>query len=427
MQFSGSPSQSDTNLDERHFCVSIAEWFRDKGVVWSGTPSELAAQLSSAGVIGEGEFLNVAQLVAELEANAEALHAMGLDVTVKSAPGRVRSVSLRMNGAAVRNEAEELESAPVESEHGIEVLPEPAEGEQVEERAGEESRGEAPSEINPVLEDVNIVAGDGASGETVVNETAAGSESAATDESATVHFMPQTERSVLPIGVAVLVGLVALGIVLGIAVDRNGAFASVARGMESRSGVAGPNGDQAEGSGKDNFFTQEMLEGGAAPAKQDPHSKVQNASSGGGSKRAVDAEIVRLTEEATRERLPASQYELGMRYVDGRGVPADKVSAYAWLVIALNNGETRSEAALQTLAPRLSAIETQKIRLTLGDWYVQGRGVPKDMVTAHKWYSLAEVAGSAEGTIRKKRLEAEMTSPEIEQAEEQTTAWLSRH
>jgi hypothetical protein len=37
------------------------------------------------------------------------------------------------------------------------------------------------------------------------------------------------------------------------------------------------------------------------------------------------------------------------------------------------------------------------------------------------------VAGSAEGTIRKKALEAEMSPEQIKDAEESTTAWLSRH
>jgi len=96
-------------------------------------------------------------------------------------------------------------------------------------------------------------------------------------------------------------------------------------------------------------------------------------------------------------------------------------------VIALNNGETRSEAALQSLSPHLSSLDVQKIRLTLGDWYAHGRGVEKDLVAAHKWFALAEVAGSAEATVRKKDLEDGMSSTQIQQAEENTTAWLSRH
>jgi hypothetical protein len=45
-----------------------------------------------------------------------------------------------------------------------------------------------------------------------------------------------------------------------------------------------------------------------------------------------------------------------------------------------------------------------KVRLVLDDWNARGFGAPSDYVVAHSWFTLAEVAGSAEAKVRKKQL-----------------------
>jgi hypothetical protein len=413
MQFSGLRKEFEVNSDMQHWCVDVARWFHRHGVVWSGTPSELAAELSSAGVVDEQlRALDANRLVAELEANAEGLQAAGVDVSVQRARERVRSISLRANGRETPIGREEEQPARVDGNRELYVVP-IVDAEHVEDVSATGNGAESTVSMLDMVTPIDH----GSVAETQKDEAAA------EDEVATVHFMPEEERSVLPIGIAVLIGLIALGIILGFAVAKKGAFASVAGRVE-----AAPTSAESDGgsSAAENLFTEELKESRSAPKEAVSATKALPKGRGG-EKSATAPEVKRLMQEAATGRDAASQYELGMRYAQGRGVAADKVAAYAWLVVALSNGETRSEATLQALSPRLSVLEVQKIRLTLGEWYAQGRGVAKDLVAAHKWYSLAEVAGSAEGTVRKKRIEPEMTEGQVRQSEEQTSSWLSRH
>jgi TPR repeat protein len=134
-----------------------------------------------------------------------------------------------------------------------------------------------------------------------------------------------------------------------------------------------------------------------------------------------------LIREATDKRLPASQYELGNRYAEGRGIATDKVAAYVWIVLARFNGDQRGAEQLKALAKQLSPSELQRVRLALGDSFARGKGVTRNDVLAHSWYSLAVLAGSAEARTRKHEIESKMTPEQIHDAETRTTAWLSRH
>src|SRR4051812_17555588 len=112
MPFSNARSQSDLNLDSPIRCASVSEWFHRRGVVtWSGTPSELAGELLSAGVIGDGHAspANPAEVVSALEGNAEALRQQGVDVWVQRSRDRVKTITLRSNGAAPAVVSEEAE------------------------------------------------------------------------------------------------------------------------------------------------------------------------------------------------------------------------------------------------------------------------------------------------------------------------------
>jgi hypothetical protein len=406
MQYSKVLSQSGVNFDTEQWCVTVADWFHGHGVVaWSGTPSELGGELLSAGVMGEGHSLDDSnELIAKLEANSDSLRELGVDVGVLRARDRVRSVSLRANGAKPATLTEEVRSNSC-CDEGDEL-----------------AHGSDCVELSESEAGVGEIASDPASRvmELGIPEWDTGNEFAA------LESVGENEGSALPMGVAALIALVALGLILGFAVSRNGTFASsaatqgISENANSRNSdaVAGKVIEQSETAAAQNTSAEKNLQVGVSTSR---------ASRNGSGKRAANAEVDKLVQQAIKSRTAVLQYELGMRYAAGRGVPSDKALAYAWLVIALNNGETRSEAALQSLSPRLSTLDVQKIRMTVGDWYAHGRGVEKDLVAAHKWFALAEVAGSAEATVRKKELEAAMSSTQIEQAEENTTAWLSRH
>ncbi len=71
-----------------------------------------------------------------------------------------------------------------------------------------------------------------------------------------------------------------------------------------------------------------------------------------GALRAADSDLGALRAKAESGNAIA-QYNLGMAYLDGQQVPKDIVEAYVWLTLAAENGSTGK--ALKTLAPTLSA------------------------------------------------------------------------
>src|SRR5207244_9382400 len=73
---------------------------------------------------------------------------------------------------------------------------------------------------------------------------------------------------------------------------------------------------------------------------------------------------------------PAAEYEIGVRYAEGRGVPANLELAVHWL----------DRAAKQGLAPAL---------YRLGSLYEKGQGVKKDLDRARQLYLVGANKGNA--------------------------------
>ena len=70
-----------------------------------------------------------------------------------------------------------------------------------------------------------------------------------------------------------------------------------------------------------------------------------------------------------------AQYNLGVMYSYGRGVPQDYGEAVKWLRLAAEQG-------------------LDVAQLNLGAMYLEGQGVPQDYVQAHTWFNLAGAGGN---------------------------------
>ena len=70
------------------------------------------------------------------------------------------------------------------------------------------------------------------------------------------------------------------------------------------------------------------------------------------------------------------QYNLGLMYDNGQGVPQDYKTAVKWYTLAAEQGVADAQFGL-------------------GNMYSKGRGVPQDAKTALKWYTLAAEQGIA--------------------------------
>jgi TPR repeat protein len=102
-----------------------------------------------------------------------------------------------------------------------------------------------------------------------------------------------------------------------------------------------------------------------------------------------------------------AQWKLGLGYMKGIGVPHDERTAVAWFKRAANQGEIRAQSALS-------------------DAYLSGRGIPKDYVRAYTWAAIS--AGLRENDDDLLRLiGSRMTAGEIEDAHRRISIWWERH
>jgi hypothetical protein len=94
-----------------------------------------------------------------------------------------------------------------------------------------------------------------------------------------------------------------------------------------------------------------------------------------------DEEAVRLFRLAADQGNANGQYRLGLMYVNGEGVPEDDEEAVRWWRLAADQGHVYGQFGL-------------------GVRYENGEGVPQDDAKAIHWYRLAAEQGYANGQYR---------------------------
>ena len=105
-----------------------------------------------------------------------------------------------------------------------------------------------------------------------------------------------------------------------------------------------------------------------------------------------------------------AQFNLGVWYNFGHGVPQDSAQAVAWIRKAADQGLVGAQ-------------------FNLGNAYRDGHGVPQDYVEAHKWINLA--ASRASAADQKRYAEARdslaklMTPAQLAEAQKLASAWLA--
>jgi hypothetical protein len=98
-----------------------------------------------------------------------------------------------------------------------------------------------------------------------------------------------------------------------------------------------------------------------------------------------------------------AQWKLALGYLKGIGVPRDERQAMVWLKRAANNGDTRAQRALSKM-------------------YLSGREVPRDYVRAYTWANIAaELEGNDKGQLQPIR--SRMTPIQIADAERRIAIW----
>ena len=135
-----------------------------------------------------------------------------------------------------------------------------------------------------------------------------------------------------------------------------------------------------------------------------------------------------------------AQYNLGLLYDNGQGVPKDYDQARQWYEKAAVQGHAEAQVNLGILHDygrsvpqdfkkalywyRLSAKQGNHLaQRRLGLMYERGDGVPKDYVQAYMWYSLAAGNGNAHAPGYRDDLTRQMTSAQIAEGKKRAREW----
>jgi TPR repeat protein len=106
----------------------------------------------------------------------------------------------------------------------------------------------------------------------------------------------------------------------------------------------------------------------------------------------TDAELIELLKQAAVRGNPTYQYDLGLRYLEGRGVAQDCREAIRWFRVTdgsvVDNDTTAAHDCSAVAAWHRQKAETGDLVsiLVLGDMYGKGQGIPRDDREAATWY-----------------------------------------
>jgi TPR repeat protein len=112
-------------------------------------------------------------------------------------------------------------------------------------------------------------------------------------------------------------------------------------------------------------------------------------------------EYLPLAEEGNWE----AQYELGIMYYSGYGVPKNRAEAVKWYRKAAEQGH-------------------QYAQVSLGICYDRGTGVPKDPVQAYMWFLLAAASGDELGWVNMNVSKNQLTPAQITEGEGLADRWF---
>ena len=101
-----------------------------------------------------------------------------------------------------------------------------------------------------------------------------------------------------------------------------------------------------------------------------------------------------------------AQYNLGVMYDNGQGVPQNYAEAMSWYRRAAETGHAKAQN-------------------NLGFLYSNGKGVPQDYITAHMWANLAASNSNDLSTGLRAIIASEMSPAEIERAQARAAQCLA--
>ncbi|MHA1567263.1 MAG: tetratricopeptide repeat protein [Alphaproteobacteria bacterium] len=115
-------------------------------------------------------------------------------------------------------------------------------------------------------------------------------------------------------------------------------------------------------------------------------------------------EAVTWYRKAADQGYAPAQYNLGIRYRNGQGVQRDNGEAVNWYRLAAEQG--------------LASAQND-----LGLMYLEGLAVPQDFVLAHKWFNLSAAQGNESARENRDSIAERMTPAGISEAQRLAREW----
>ncbi|WP_051497849.1 tetratricopeptide repeat protein [Candidatus Contendibacter odensensis] len=103
-----------------------------------------------------------------------------------------------------------------------------------------------------------------------------------------------------------------------------------------------------------------------------------------------------------------AQFNLGVLYDQGNGVPQDNALAMQWYQKAAEQGLSQAQVNLAIM-------------------YREGQGMPVNLTRAYFWFELADAQGDSQAPEAKRELAEKLTPAQVTEAERQATEFMFTH
>ena len=134
----------------------------------------------------------------------------------------------------------------------------------------------------------------------------------------------------------------------------------------------------------------------------------QSATDRGSSGQRVQAKSLPELRKLAGQGDAEAQWQMGVRFHNGEGVPHDDAQAMQWFQRAAEQGHVTAQGAL-------------------GAYYFAARGAPEDLSKAYFWSVIAMAKGDEISKGRLELLASQMTRAQVYAARQQAEAWIRQH
>ena len=138
-----------------------------------------------------------------------------------------------------------------------------------------------------------------------------------------------------------------------------------------------------------------------------------------------------------------AQFNLGVMYQSGQGVPQDYADAMKWYRLAADQGDEDAQNNLGVMYAkgqgvpqdyaeavkwyRMAAEQGEAVaQNNLGLMYDEGQGVPQDYAEAYVWFSVAAAGGDAKAVKGRDLAASELTPDQLSQGQKRATELLEK-